>query len=107
MAAFYRYYSGRSSHPNQPADADQEDNNVEEGGAAPAEEDLVADIQEGAALAVEIQLQDAEELVAGVQEEVAMVINMRLDRILCKAPHSRSPLEQLAVIKWAEHQAQL
>ena len=76
-------------------------------GVVPAGEDLIADIQEEAALAVEMQLQDAEELVAGVQEEVALVIEMQLDRILCKAPHSRSPLERLAVNQWAEHQAQL
>ena len=107
MAAFYRYYSGRPSQPNQPTDADQENNNVEAAGAVPAEEDLVADIQDGAALVVEIQLQDAEELVAGVQEEVALAVEMQLDRILRRAPHSWSPLERLAVNQWAGHQAQL
>ena len=107
MAAVYRYYSGRSSHPSQSANADQEDNNVEAADVAPADEDPVAGIQEGAAMAVEIQLQDAEELVAGVQEEVAMMINMRLDRILRKAPHLRTPLERLAIDTWAEQRAQL
>ena len=106
MAMFYRYYSGRSSLPNHPADADQEDIDVEEAGAAPVEEGPIADIQVGAALAEELQLQDAEVLVADVQEAAGVTL-MRLDRILRKAPHSRSPLERLAVIERAEHQAQL
>ena len=87
-------------------DAEVEDINMEAAGAAPVEEGPVADIQVGAAMAEELQLQDAEELVAGVQEAARVTI-MRLDRILRKAPHSRSPVERLAVIKWEERQAQL
>ena len=106
MAAFYRYYSGRSSLPNHPADADQEDIDVEKADAAPVEEGPVPDIQLDADLAEELQLQDAEVLVAEVQEGAGAFL-MRLDRILCKEPHSRSPVERLAVIKWEERQAQL
>ena len=107
MATVYRFYNGRSSSHKQSANADQEDNNVEVADVAPAEEDPVAGIQEGAAMAVEIHLQDAEELVAVVQEEVGIMLNMRLHTILCKAPHLRTPLERLTVDAWAEQQAQL
>ena len=104
MAAVYRYYNGRSSHPSQSANEDQEDNNEGAADVPPAEEDPVADIQEGA---VEIHVQDAEELVAVVQEEIGIMLNMRLHTILCKAPHLRTPLERLTVNAWAEQQAQL
>lgn len=104
MAAIYRYYNGRSSHPSQSANEDQEDNNEGAADVAPAEEDPVAGIQEGA---VEIHVQDAEELVAVVQEEIGIMLNMRLHTILRKAPHLRTPLERLTVSAWAEQQAQL
>ena len=58
-------------------------------------------------MAVDIQLQAAEELVAGLQEEVAMMMNMQLDRILRKAPHTRTPREQVAIDAWAKQRAQL
>ena len=104
MAAFYRYYSSKSSQVIS-INANQENNNVEAANAAPAEEDLIADIQDGAALAVEIQLQVAEGLVQDVQGEVAALMGMQLERILCKEPHLRTPLEWLALNRWAEHQA--
>ena len=72
-----------------------------------AEGNPVADNQEGAAMALEIQLQDEEELVAVVQEEIGLMLNMRLHSILRKAPHLRTPLERLTVDAWAEQQAQL
>ena len=107
MATVYRYYSGRSSNPNQSTNAGQEDNDVEAADVAQAEEDPAAGIQEGAAMALEIHLQDEEELVAVVQEEVGIMLNMRLHTILCKEPHLRTPLERLTADAWAEQQAQL
>ena len=104
MAAVYRYYSGRSSHPSHSANADQGDNEEGAVDVAPAEEDPVADIQEGA---VEIHVQDAEELVAVVQEEIGVMLNMRLHSILRKPTHLRTPLERLTVDAWAEQRAQL
>ena len=107
MAALYRYYSGRSPHPSQPTDAGQGNNNGEAADVPLVEEDPAAGIQEGAVMEVEIQLQEAEELEAGVQEDIAMAIHMRLDRILRKTPHTRTPLERLAVLKWVEQRDQL
>ena len=116
MAAVYRYYSGRSSHPNQPTDADQVNNNVEAADVEAADMEAAdgeaadvapADEDPDALMAVNIQLQNAEELVAGLQEEVAMMMDMQLDRILRKAPHTRTPLERVATDAWAEQRAQL
>ena len=107
MATIYRFYNGRSSSHEQPANVVQEDNDVEVVDIALAEGNPVADIQEGAAMALEIHLQDAEELVAVVQEEVGIMLNMRLHTILCKEPHLRTPLERLTADAWAEQQAQL
>ena len=111
MAAVYRYYSGRSSHPNQPTDADQGNNNVEAADVEAADGEAAdvapADEDPAAMMAVDIQLQAAEELVAGLQEEVAMMVDMQLDRILRKAPHTRTPREQVAIDAWAKQRAQL
>ena len=107
MAAVYRYFSSESPQPSVQINAIQENNNVGAAGVVPAGEDLIADIQEGAALAGEVQLQDAEELVADVQEDVEMAMEMQLNWILRKEPHLRSPLERVAVHQWAQRQAQL
>ena len=107
MAMIYRFYNGRSSSHKQSANVVQEDYDVEVVDIALAEGSPVADIQEGAAMPLEIHLQDAEELVSVVQEEVGIMLNMRLHTILCKAPHLRTPLERLTVDAWAEQQAQL
>ena len=106
MAAFYRYYNSRSSQVIS-INAIQENNNGEAANVVPAEGDLIADIQDEAALAVEIQLQDAEGLVLDIQEEVAALMRMQLERILRTDPHLRTPLERVALQQWAEHRAQL
>ena len=107
MAAIYRFYYGRSSSHKQSPDMVQEDIDVEVVDVALAEENPVADIQEGAAMPLEIHLQGEEELVAVVQEEIGIMLNMRLHTILRKAPHLRTPLERLTADAWAEQRAPL
>ena len=116
MAAVYRYYSGRSSHPNQPTDADQVNNNVEAADVEAADVEAAdgeaadvapADEDPAALMAVNIQLQNAGELVAGLQGQVAMMMGMQLDTILRKPPHTRTPREQVAIDAWARQRAQL
>ena len=107
IAMIYQFFSSRSSGHEQSAGAVQEDDDVGVVDIALAEGNPVADNQEGAAMALEIQLQDEEELVAVVQEEIGFMLNMRLHTILRKAPHLRTPLERLTVDAWAEQQAHL
>ena len=107
MAAIYRFYNGRSSSHEQSPDMGQEDIDVEVADVALAEENPVADIQEGAVMPLEIHLQGEEELVAVVQEEIGIMLNMRLHTILHKAPHLRTPLERLTADAWAEQRAPL
>ena len=111
MAVVYRYYSGRSSHPNHPADADQVINNVEaadvEAADGEAADVALADEDPAALMAVNVQLQNAVEMVAGIQGQVAMMMGMQLDTILRKPPHTRTPREQVAIDAWARQRAQL
>ena len=107
MAAIYRFHNDGSSSHGQSADMGQEDIDVEVADVALAEENPVADIQEGAVMPLEIHLQGEEELVAVVQEEIGIMLNMRLHTILRKAPHLRTPLERLTADAWAEQRAPL
>ena len=116
MAVVYRYYSGRSSHPNHPADADQVINNVEaadveavdaEAADGEAADVALADEDPAALMAVNVQLQNAVEMVAGIQGQVAMMMGMQLETILRKPPHTRTPRERIAIDAWARQRAQL
>ena len=117
----YRYYSGRSSHLDHPADADQVNNNVEaaDGEAADVEAADVeaadgeaadvapADENPAALMAVNVQLQNAVEMVAGIHGQVAMMMGMQPEMILRKPPHTRTPRERIAIDAWARQRAQL
>ena len=105
IAMIYQFFNSRSSGHEQSAGAVEEDD--EEGVIDIALADPVADNQEGAAIALEIQLRDEEELIAVVQEEIGLMLDMRLHSILRKAVHLRTPLERLTVDAWVEQQARL
>ena len=111
MAAVYRYYSDRSSHPNHPADTDQEVNNVEAADVEAVDEEAadvaLADEAPDALMAVNVQLQNAVEMVAGIQGQVAMMMDMQPERILRKPHHIRTPRERMAIDAWARQRAQL